>query len=369
MKLHSTWLPKKFDLGLLAAAAVIILIGLSTIQSTVLANPTESAILSGELINKQLLALALGVGVLIALALINYEYLLYASPFFYLAALGLLGLVLVVGSHIRGAQRWIEVGPLTIQPSELSKPLLLITFASYFTLAREKINQLRWFLGGVLLLLIPSVLIYLEPDLGTMLVLFGVWLGLLYFSPLKARKLAGLIGILVILLPLTWQLLAPYQQERLISFLDPGADPLGSGYNLIQSKIAVGSGQLFGLGWGRGTQSHLQFLPEQHTDFIFATFAEEQGFFGALILLSLFAFLLWRAVSIARRAGTFLGELLAWGVVTLFAMEIFINVAMNMGLAPITGIPLPLVSYGGSALIAHLASIGLLQSIAIHRVR
>jgi len=366
MRTLSTWLPKQFDWILLITAALILVIGLSTIQSTVIASPSQQPILSGELINRQLFAITLGVGLLVVLATVDYRRLFLAAPILYPMAVATLATVLIFGNPIRGAQRWLEVAGLTIQPSEFSKLFLLIVFASLLSWLRGRINRWYWLLFSIVILAIPSVLIYAEPDFGTMLIIGLLWVSLLYFSPIQPKKLLGFIGVLVLIIPVAWNLLAGYQQERILSFVNPERDPLGSGYNVRQSIIAIGSGKTLGQGWGRGTQSHLQFLPEQHTDFIFATFAEEQGFFGSVILLFLFAILIWRAIVIAQNAHSFFGELLAWGAVVLFFSQAFINLAMNIGLAPVTGIPLPLVSYGGSSIITHLAVLGILQSVAIH---
>lgn len=353
----------RFDWPLIVASALLIVIGLSTIASTIIAGEG----LTADLLNRQVLAVMLGGVVFLVVSLLNYRDLFFISPLLYLFTLVILGLVLVVGLKVRGATRWFIIGDLYLQPSELAKPLLIIIFAAFFSYLDERINSLKFLLLSVVLFGIPLGLIFFEPDLGTVVILFATWFVMLFFSPIKTKYFILYLLTFILTIPFFWFLLADYQQVRLLSFLDPMSDPLGAGYNLIQSIIAVGSGQLMGRGWGRGTQSHLKFLPEQHTDFVFATLSEELGFVGVLVVFILFGTLFWRGLVITQQATDLFGSQLAVGITALLFVQVFINVGMNLGLLPVTGVPLPLVSYGGSSLVGILISLGILQSIAVNR--
>jgi rod shape determining protein RodA len=217
------------------------------------------------------------------------------------------------------------------------------------------------------LLLIPFGLVLVQPDLGTAVVILCIGLAILFFSAVDLKKMAILGVCAIAVLPLFYSQLEGYQKQRLTSFMDPESDPQGSGYNQIQAEIAVGSGNVFGRGWGRGTQSHLQFLPEQHTDFIFATFAEEFGFLGSMVILILFAVLIGKSTIIALRTSDQFLFSVAIGVIVFFTVQFFVNVGMNIGILPIAGLPLPFVSYGGSSLIATLIGVGMVESVAIQR--
>lgn len=355
------WLPAKFDWILLASVLSLTALGFSTLQSTVLAGGEPA-----QLLQNQFLAFALGLILLLLISGLDYRYFYYLAPLFYLGALIVLLLLLFLGVHIRGTVRWFDLGFLKLQPSEIVKPFLLVALAAFLARISGRVKDLFVVAGFCLLLFFPLLLIFRQPDLGTVIVLGFTALLLLFISPINFKMFVLTFLFLVIISPLGWQMLAPYQKTRLVAFLNPQADPLGSGYNVIQSQIAVGSGQIFGRGWGRGTQSHLRFLPEQHTDFIFATYTEETGFIGALTLLLLFAVLVWRGLLITFNAPDTFGKLLAFGVVSLLVFQTVINIGMNLGLFPITGIPLPLVSYGGSSMLSSLILLGILESIAMH---
>ena len=258
--------------------------------------------------------------------------------------------------------RWIRIGSFTVQPSELVKPFLIAFFSSFFA-GEEKIG-LKKVLGGFFLLLIPAILIFIQPDLGSSLVVAISILGVLFAAGLPLKIFLGIGGTILVFLPLAWKfLLKDYQRDRVLSFLNPHSDPLGRGYNLIQSTVAVGAGKFFGRGLGRGTQSGLQFLPERHTDFMFASFAENFGFLGVLIFLGVFVVLLWRILRIASQTNDNFGFLFACGVFCLIFTQGFINIGMNLGLLPVTGIPLPLLSYGGSSFLATMMMLGILENI------
>ena len=284
------------------------------------------------------------------------------GPFGFLGSIIFLLTPLVFGMVTRGALRWIKIGPFTLQPSEIVKPFLIIFFASFFG-SLEKTSLREVFLG-FLFLVIPAFLIFIQPDLGSSLVVAISWLGILFAAGVSLKIIFGGIGAGFLALPLLWKFfLKEYQRQRILGFLSPWADPLGKGYNLIQSTIAVGAGQFFGRGLGRGTQSHLRFLPERHTDFIFASFAEDFGFFGVSILFFVFFTLLWRILRIGKKANSPFPFLFSCGVFSLIFFQVFLNIGMNMGILPIAGVPLPLVSYGGSSFLSMMITLGIMENI------
>jgi rod shape determining protein RodA len=217
---------------------------------------------------------------------------------------------------------------------------------------------------SIFLLFFPALFVFLQPDLGSCLVIVFIWLGMVFAKGVKARWLVSGLAFLALFLPLSWHFLKDYQRQRIYNFLQPQNDPLGSGFNVIQSIITVGSGKIFGRGLGRGTQSQLRFLPERHTDFIFASLAEEIGFLGVIVLLSLFFFLLWRILIVAKNAADSFAYFICLGVFNLIFIQVFINIGMNLGILPITGITLPLISYGGSSLISTMICLGLVSSLS-----
>ena len=346
---------KKADYFLFLAMILLLVFGLTVILST-----------NREAFNRQVIFALSGLVIYIAVSLLDYRLLKLVSVGLYLGVLGLLGLVLITGVVTRGAVRWLELGAVQFQPSEFSKIALILLLAS---LLRTRTDSLSFgvFLASLALTVVLLVLVYFQPDLGTSVILLTIWLGIIVAAGLRPLYLFSMSAFgLLLLIPL-WSVLKDYQKQRIISFLNPMLDPLGSGYNVLQSRIAVGSGQIWGRGFGRGTQSHLKFLPEHYTDFIFASLSEEWGFIGSLLLLLFFAILLVRILVIAREARDDFGSLIAIGVFSFLLPQVFINVGMNLGIMPITGIPLPLVSYGGSSLWVTMIALGLVQSVAIRR--
>lgn len=305
-----------------------------------------------------LVAVAIGVGV----ALVDASILLWVAPYAYGVSILLL-LSSYVGPVIRGATRWIVIGPLQLQPSELVKPFLILGFA--WAMRAFPPRTVKGFLIHCVLFIIPFLLVFRQPDLGSSIVYGVMWLSMMIAAGLPLRYVT--VGFLAVslLIPLGWRGLKDYQQARITTFVNPGVDPRGAGYNAIQSMIAVGSGQLFGRGLGRGTQSHLRFLPEYHTDFIFATMVEELGFVGGVLLLLGYGILLWRIVAPLVRGvvRSFEPFVYSVGLFSMILCQIIINAGMNMGIIPITGITLPLVSYGGSSLLSLCLSYGLLWSL------
>lgn len=311
---------------------------------------------------QQLGFFALGLVCCWALSRVDSALLAWAAPFGYLLCVLFLAMS-YLGPSIRGATRWVTIAGVQLQPSELVKPFVLLGFA--WAMRTFPVRTVRGFLFQVALFLPPFVLVLRQPDFGTSIVYAGAWVSMMIAAGFPLRSL--LVGALaaIFLLPWGWQSLHAYQRERITTFLRPGADPKGAGYNAIQSMIAVGSGQLFGRGLGRGTQSHLRFLPEYHTDFIFATLVEEQGFLGGLILLLAYGVLLWRMLPpLASRASVpFFAFVARIGFFSMILTQVAIHTGMNMGLVPIAGVTLPLVSYGGSSLLSVFLSLGTLWSL------
>jgi len=318
---------------------------------------------------RQFIWAAIGLVALLAVITVNYQTIMkYAYLLYGLNVLFLI-LVFIFGTVSRGARRWINLGFFSFQPSELIKITVILALAYYLRDRNREIKRVRALLVPFALVLFPFALIVKQPDLGTAFVLLPILFIMLYMAGAKLRHLTVivLIGMLVVA-PLTYRfLLKDYQKERLTVFLNPNLDPLGAAYSLNQSKIAIGSGQLWGKGWLKGSQTHLRFLTAQYTDFIFPVIAEEWGFVGSSILLLLYLALLARGMAIALRAKDSFGALLAIGLTTMVGFHIFVNVAMTMGMMPITGLPLPLMSYGGSSLLITMLSIGLLLNINMRR--
>ncbi|MDP9145317.1 MAG: rod shape-determining protein RodA [Actinomycetota bacterium] len=316
---------------------------------------------------RQLSWVGVGLVGLIAVVSVDYRNLVRFAPVFYVVGLGLLLSVFILGRTVSGARRWIHLGPLTVQPSELFKLIFIITLAWALTSARGERLSRASLVGTFVLLGVPFFLVVRQPDLGTALVLVPVLGATLVGLGLRMKVLGGLALGSVALMPLAWFVLKPYQRDRLLVYLDPYRDPLGTAYNVIQAKIAIGSGQLLGKGIGGATQSRLAFLPERHTDFIFAVFAEMWGFLGCLVLIVAYALLVLRGFEIAAGTRETRGRILALGVTSVFAVQILINIGMVTGLLPIVGIPLPLMSYGGSSMVVSLTALGLLISIRMRQ--
>ena len=347
----------------LLLGAALFIIGLSLVCLWSL-NPGRGI---SALMWRQLSWVGVGLVGLIAVVSVDYRNLVRFAPVFYVVGLGLLLSVFILGRTVSGARRWIHVGPLTVQPSELFKLIFIITLAWALTSPRgERLSRVA-LVGTFVLLGVPFFLVVKQPDLGTALVLVPVLGATLVGLGLRMKVLGGLALGSVALMPLAWFVLKPYQRDRLLVYLDPFRDPLGTAYNVIQAKIAIGSGQLLGKGIGGATQSRLAFLPERHTDFIFAVFAEMWGFLGCLVLVVAYALLVLRGFEIAAGTRETRGRILALGVTSVFAVQILINIGMVTGLLPIVGIPLPLMSYGGSSMVVSLTALGLLISIRMRQ--
>jgi len=280
---------------------------------------------------------------------------------FYFGSIFFLFLTILFGTLSRGSVRWLEIGAFRFQPSEFVKPFLILFFASF--LSETTRDHLKRIVQSGLLMVVAALLIFLQPDLGSSLVIVFIWFVMVLAKGINFKWFLSGGFLTLIVFPLIWLFLKDYQKQRIFTFLNPSADPLGMGFNLIQAIIAVGSGKFFGRGLGRGTQSHLQFLPERQTDFIFASLAEELGFFGSFILIGVFFLLLLRLLLIAFNQTDRFNYFVVIGVFGLIFIQTFVNIGMNIGLLPITGITLPLVSYGGSSLISIMIALGFIASI------
>jgi rod shape determining protein RodA len=321
----------------------------------------------GSVVVRQLVWFAIGLVIMVMLASLDTRRLVRAAPAIYLLGLAGLASVFVLGRTVSGARRWVVWGPLSVQPSELFKLCFLLMMVWALTSRwAQPVGKLT--LAMMLpIVAVPVVLIIKQPDLGTALLLVPLMVILLIGAGVRLKLLGGLALASLSALPLAWFALKEYQRERILVFLDPFRDPLGSAYNVIQAKIAIGSGQLLGKGVAGATQSRLSFLPERHTDFIFAVFAEMWGFVGCLVLLLCYVLLLLRGFDIAATAREPVGRLVALGATSLLAAQVLINVGMVTGLLPVVGIPLPLMSYGGSSMVASFMTLGLLLSVRMRQ--
>jgi len=356
---------RNFDWILAGAVLALIAIGVLVIWST---SFKATALASSSDTIKQIGSAIFGLIVMLVVARTDYRLWGRLAPYFYVATTLLL--VAVLFSHsVLGAQRWIPLGPIQLQPSELAKLALIISLARFLSRQYDRLNSWRYLGVSLFYLAVPMALVLRQPDLGTALVLGFTWLMMVLVSRISKKQLGALAAVALAATPFLLSHLKDYQKARLTIFLNPQSDPLGAGHNVIQSTITIGSGQLFGRGLAAGSQSQLNFLPQlaQHTDFIFAVLGEKMGFVGGALLILLFAVVIWRGIMTAYRSVDRFGFFVATGIVAMFFFHIFINIGMNMALAPVTGIPLPFVSYGGTAIVVNLVAIGLLQSITTRR--
>ena len=318
--------------------------------------------------SRQMTRFAIALIPMIAVGLIDVRYWFRGAYWIYGLALILVMVVDLRGIAGMGAQRWIDLGVIQLQPAEVMKIALVLALARYFhTLSTENVGRLHYLVAPALLVAAPAALVLKQPDLGTAMMLLATGVVLFFLGGVRLWVFA--VGALAAAAaaPLAWSLLRDYQKTRLFTFLDPDRDPLGAGYHILQSKIALGSGGLFGKGFLFGTQSHLSFLPEKQTDFIFTMIAEEFGLVGGLALLALYILVIFYAFAIALRSRSQFGRLLGLGIAVNFFLYAFINTAMVMGLIPVVGVPLPLISYGGTAMVTVMFGFGLLMNVGIHR--
>lgn len=355
---------KNFDWVLLGLAMLLAIIGIVVIYSTSVKALDVAAPVDAK---NQIIFLLAGVVGLFAAARMDYRGWAKLTPILYVIMLVMLGLVFVLGKEALGATRWIDLGFFQFQPSEFAKIVMILVLAKYFSTNYDFMENPRHLIISLIYVLAPAVMVLMQPDLGTALVLMFIWMVMAVMARIRWTYFAALAAAGLAALPIFLASLKDYQKARLEVFFNPSADPLSTGYNVVQSTIAVGSGQLFGRGLASGSQSQLNFLPSQHTDFIFAVLSEKMGFIGGFLVIALFAALLLRALYIASRAEDRFGVFVASGVVGMLLFHLLVNIGMNIGLMPVTGIPLPFLSYGGTSLLISMFAVGLLESIAVRR--
>ena len=351
-------LTRRIDNFLFGCAIAIVGVGLITLFSA-----SDQSVAR---VSTQATSFALALLLMWAVANVAPQTLARAAVPLYALAVTLLIGVALFGTVVNGSRRWLNLGVVRIQPSELMKVALPLMLAWYFQKFEGRIGWRDFVFAGVLIV-VPVVLIKRQPDLGTAMMIAASGFYVLYLAGLSWKIIVGLAGVAGAAAPLMWALLHDYQRERILTFVDPSRDPLGAGYHSTQATIALGSGGIVGKGWLNGTQTHLDFLPEKHTDFIFAVFGEEFGLIGNAVLLLLYMLLVGRAMVITANASTLFGRLLAGAVTLMFFTYAFVNMAMVSGVLPVVGVPLPLVSYGGTALVSLFIGLGVLMSVQAHR--
>ncbi|MFZ2706812.1 MAG: rod shape-determining protein RodA [Minisyncoccia bacterium] len=360
MRLSRTYWWSAIDTTLVFPAMTIVILGLVSMAS---------ADAHSVFFEKQIIWFSVSLAVFLVAQSFEYRFLRNTSVVLtiFLVTIGLLFATFVLGSVFKGARSWIDLGLFAVQPAELAKLTLIIILSKYFSRRHVEIAQIRHVVVSGLYAFVLFALVALQPDFGSAMILAGVWFFMVLSSGIPWRNLFGLITMGVVAVACMWFFVfAQYQKDRIMTFLHPLRDTRGAGYNAQQSVIAVGSGELFGKGLGHGTQSELKFLPEYETDFIFATYAEEWGFVGVLMLLALFSFIIFRLLTIASRGETNFESLFAIGVASLFVAETIINIGMNVAVMPVTGVALPFMSYGGSHLLVEWTLLGMIVGMKRH---
>lgn len=351
---------KYLDIPLLIATLLLILAGSAVLYATTLSEDSKT------IFYRQLIFLAVGLPSFLFISFFDYRQLTKLNRVAYVVLIAFLFYLILFGSIIQGGKRWINFASFGFQPAEFIKLAVILGLARLLYLKRGQINSLGTLLWSFFYAFLPSALIIIQPDLGSAIIVLSLWVGIILLSPIKKKYLFILFLCFLAVAGATWKFaLKTYQKDRILVFINPELDPKGKGYNVRQATIAVGSGQLFGRGLGKGIQSQRKFLPERQTDFIFAASSEEIGFLGSFTLLGLYFFLLFRISNIMRRAKDDLGMYIAGGVMFFFFFQVLINVGMNIGILPVTGIPLPFVSAGGSSLIVSLLALGVVQNISL----
>lgn len=349
---------KDVDRFLFVGVIILVLFGLAVIYSTSFG--------TDKIVNfqKQVVFSAIGIALMVGAALVDYRTLKTYSGILYVIAVLILVLTLIVSYETRGVYRWLNLGEFSIGPSEFVKLILVIILANFFS--TRNIGEFRYILLSAVYAGVLIGLVFLQPDMGMASLFFAIWILMLFVSGAKFKHMAVIVVFTLVFAAGSWNFaLKDYQKERVWTFLNPAQDPLGRGYNVIQAKIAVGSGGLLGKGFARGTQSQLNFLPEKYSDFIFAALAEEFGFLGIGLLFLIFFFIFSRILSVIKKVNDAFGKMLIFGIGIMIFSGFFINIAANISLLPVTGLPLPLISYGGSSLLATLLSLGIIQSVII----
>ncbi|GAB4570764.1 MAG: FtsW/RodA/SpoVE family cell cycle protein [Anaerolineae bacterium] len=365
MRTSENGLWRQFDYVLFGAVVLLVILGILMIRSA-----TIDAV-DPDLINRvprQIQYAVVGFAVVLIFTAIDYRILGALHLWIYLFVLFFLGAVTIFGLvGAAGAQRWLDVG-IPIQPSEISKVLLVIVLAHHLSRSYERFGELKTVLISLVYIGIPALLVFLQPSLGVTIVIMTTWAVMVWASGLRFRHIAIFAVVIMIALPILWVNMQPYQQQRIINFVNPEADPDGQ-YNIQQALITIGSGGLMGKGYAQGTQTQLRFLRVRHTDFIFSVIAEELGFVGAVGTLLLIGVVLWRILRAARLAGDAFGSLICYGIANLIFFQTFVSVGMNLQMLPVTGLTLPFISSGGSSLLTLLLGIGLVESVVVRRPR
>ncbi len=353
------------DYNLILPLVLLIAVSLVNLYSATMGARGVSSLFS-----KQLIWFGFGVIAMFLFTYVDYRMLQKLSLVLYIATILLILITIVKGRSAYGAQRWLSLGFFSFQPSELAKFSIVLVLANYFDEHWfENGYSLRPLILPLLYALIPFVLIMKQPDLGTAIIILLIGASMILFAGVKLRTFLLFFIAFITIMPLGWHFMKGYQKARLVAFVDPYKDPLGSGYHLLQSRIAVGSGKLYGVGYLKGTQSHLNFLPESHTDFIFSVLAEEWGFVGSIVVIGLFLFIIFEGFHISRYAKDRFGVMLAFGITLSIFLQFFINIGMSTGILPVVGITLPFMSYGGTSVLIFMIEVGILQSIYIRKFR
>src|SRR5215831_1241015 len=358
LRLRSTQFLKDFDWLLFTAAICLSVISLTEIYSSTMAQSTENFFL------RQLAWVCVGIVFLFVIAALDYHLIAEHIPWLYILAIGALLYTLALGHRVAGSKSWVGIGPVQFQPSELIKMVVVVALARYFSeLRSSRYMSSMQIAKACMIVLVPMALVARQPDLGTALTYLPAIVVGLFIRGIRPVVLISLVLGFVLVLPVSWLALKPYQKERIMTFLDPERDPLGKGYQVTQSKIAIGSGGLLGKGVFHGWQNRLGFLPTRHTDFIFSVVGEELGFVGVIVALGLLAFIIFRSIRNAQTARDNLGLFIVMGVVGTYFFHLIVNVGMVIGFMPTTGIPLPFMSYGGSSVLTAFMALGLVMSV------
>jgi rod shape determining protein RodA len=354
-----------FDPVLFLAMVLLVVYGIAMVYSATYERNGASV---DPLVYRDALYAGIGLLLFVAFTGVDYHILGNIAWLSYGACCALLATVLAIGRITHGAQRWIQFGPWQFQPSELAKICVIIVLAKFLSQNEEQIRSFRVIAASILIPLVPAVLIVLQPDVGTATVFLAIWLSMAFAAGIPLYVFGAMFGAAAAAAPIAWIFMQQYQRQRIITFVNPQSDPLDAGYNAIQALISVGAGQFLGRGYLSGSQSQLHFLRVQYADFIFSVLAEELGFIGATVILFLFGVLLVRSLRSARLSREGFGRLIACGIVGTIIYQVVVNIGMNEGLMPVTGVPLPMVSYGGTSLVTFMGSLGILESIIMrHR--
>lgn len=347
---------------------LIIILSITIISVIIISSATHATSPNGDFhyVKMQLLWFGLGCIAMIVIMAFDYHTIAEWSNIIYVVNICMLLLVMFLGREGGGAQRWINIGPFRLQPSEFAKIAIIITLAKHLE-KKKSLENLKDLASVFLHVCVPVILVYKQPDLGTSLIILSIMFGMLFVAGISYKLFGGILLAGALSMPILWRFMDQYQKNRLLIFLNPYLDPLGKGYHVIQSKIAIGSGKIFGKGLFKGTQNQLDFLPVKHTDFIFAVLGEEWGFVGSILLLILFFGLLYQTIWVAFKARDMLGTYIVIGVVTMWTFQILVNIGMNLGIMPVTGIPLPFMSYGGSSFIMNMMAAGLVLNVGMRR--